>query len=359
LRKAGRKERHVKRHPTHARFVAALVAAVLVACAPSRSAAQAGVDETREQFEHGDEEIQFNKTWELPSDTTKEEAAALNARWKALGEELKSTQSEFAGTYFEGGGTRQSHLRWAPGGGFVYLYVYERFAVLDFSYGKVEVSPAAVVFTVERERRGLESAHPPSPMPRRWVAARWKLLNYLVPEKEMTDFGMYVGGFGRYNDFNGPCCEFTPFLMDKPRRAPQTSFDVPLTPAPYARLMRRPVEATIRFVGRKRVVKDYGLEGELYSQWFERASLTPVTFDAGRGRGLKPGLLLRLVGEPDGQYFKVTRVGASHSEGVVVRHVYDDGETYYDSGSGGEEPRKKFYPPVRVGTRVTSAPLTY
>lgn len=343
----------------HARLAAALAAVVLaLACAPPPAAAQSGADDVREQLAHGLEEA-GQKTWLLPGGTTKGEAATLNARWKALGEETKSPAHEFAGTYRAGGVMRESFLRWAPGGGFVYLYVYEHHAVLDFSYGKVEVTPTAVVFTAERERRGVEAGGAPRPTPRRWVAARWRTTNYLVPEKEVAGFGKYVGGFGQYNDFNGPCCEFTPFLRSAPGRDPQTSFDPPRVAAPYARLMRRPAEATIRSVGRRRVVKDYGLKGELYSRWFGRASLTPVTLDAGRGRGLKPGLLLRLVGEPGGQYLKVTRVLASRSEGVVVRDVDDDGgETFYDSVPGGGEPRKRAYPPVRAGTRVTSAPPT-
>ncbi|HEX8118887.1 MAG TPA: hypothetical protein VF521_16535 [Pyrinomonadaceae bacterium] len=346
----------MRTRPTYARLAAALAAVLFAfACA----SAQEGAADDREQFEHGFEELSREKTWPLPTGTSKAEAAALNARWKALGEELKTTTSEFAGTYHDGGEMRQSFVRWAPGGGFVYLYVYERFSVLDFSYGRVEVTPTAVVFEVERERSGAQSSVRPSPTPRRWVAARWRQLNYLVPEKEMEDFGMYVGGFGDYNDFNGPCCEFTPFMSSTPRLDPQKSFEVPRVPAPYARLMRRPVEATIKSVGRRRVVKDYGMEGKLYQQWFERASLTRVTIDVGRGRGLKPGLLLRLVGEPWGQYLKVTRVLAARSEGVVIRDVDEDGgESYYDSsGAGG--PQKKVYPPVRVGTRVTTAPQTY
>lgn len=344
---------NVRHDSAHARLLAALAAAL---CAFACAAAQG--DEGREQFEHGLEDGRA-PAWGLPSGTTREEAAALGARWKALGEELKASGSEFAGTYNEGGEMRESFLRWAPGGGFVYLYVYERYAVLDFSYGEVEVTPSAVVFKVARERLGVQSRVRPSPTPRRWVAARWRALNYLVPEERVKEFGMYVGGFGAYNDFNGPCCEFRPFLSSPPRLDPLRSFEVPRVPAPYARLMRRPVEASIKAVGRRRVVKDYGMEGELYSQWFGRASLTPVTIDAGRGRGLKPGLLLRLVGEPAAQYLKVTRVRAARSEGVVIRDVDEDGgETFYeDSGAG--EPRKKVYPPVRVGTRVTSAPPAY
>lgn len=343
---------HVRggRIAARARLRAACVAAVLVACAFARASAQTEADHLL--FDFGPPAPQ---PWHLPMETTREEAAALNARWKALGEELKSDPGEFAGTYGDGGDTRQSYLRWAPGGGFVHLFVYEHFAVLDFSYGRVEVTPTAVVFEVERAWGGAASERAPSPMPLRWVAARWRLTNYFVPENEVADFGAYVGGFDRYNDFNGPCCDFTPFLRAKPGRAPEKSFDVPKLPAPYARLMRRPVEARITSVGRGRVVKEFGLKGEIYRHLFQTAWLTPVTVGAGRASGLKPGMLLRLADEPGGQYLKVTRVRASRSEGVLIREVDDDGRaTFYDFGGGGLT--RKDFPPVRVGARVTTAP---
>ena len=334
---------------------AALFAAALLACAYSSAAAQTADADEREQFESGYEDT--NKTWHLPSGTTKKEAASLNARWKALGEELKSDACEFAGTYLSGGETRRSLLRWAPGGGFVFLYVYENFSVLDFSYGKVSVTPTAVVFNVERERKGLGGGSAQGRTPRRWVAARWRTANYLVPEGEVAEFGEYVGGFDEYNDFNGPCCEFAPFLSSAARRDALKSFEEPSLPAPYARLMRGPIEAKIKSVGRRRVVKDYGMEGEFYGQWFERASLTPVTIDAGRNRRVRRGLLFRIVGSPYGQYLKIVRVRPSSSEGVIIRSVDDDGlETFYDSEDGRSEPQKKVYPPVNVGARVTTSP---
>lgn len=335
-----------------ARLRAACVAAVLVACAFARAAAQTEADHLLFDFDPD-----LRRPWHLPVETTREESAALNARWKAIGEELKSGPGEFAGTYGDEGAMRNTYLRWAPGGGFVYLYVYEHFAVLDFSYGRVEVTPTAVVFEVERERLGAASARQPSPMPRRWVAARWRLTNYFVPEKEIAGFGTYVGGFDRYNDFNGPCCDFTPFLRAEPRRAPEKSFDVPEVPAPYARLMRRPIEARITSIGRRRVVKNFSLEGEIYGHLFQTAWLTPVTVGAGRASGLKPGMLLRLADEPGGQYLKVKRVRASRSDAVLIREVDDDDgrATFYDFGGGGVPTRKDF-PPVRVGARVTTAP---
>lgn len=339
----------------------ALLAAALVACAASRAAAQTGAAAgDGPQFEHGFTDF-YRAPWSLPTATTAVEAAELNARWKALGEELRSTESEFAGTYTAEGAMRSSYLRWAPSGGFVYLYVYEHLSVIDFSYGKVSVTPTAVFFAVERERKSGEGGvNESGRTPPRWVPARWKLLNYLVPEGRVADFGRYVAGFGVYNDFNGPCCEFAPFLTSGPKAAAQASFDDPVIPAPYARLMRRPVEATVRFVGRRRVVKSYGLEGELYSQSFGRASLTPVRIDAGRGRGARPGMLFRIVGAPQGQYLKIVRVRAAYSEGVLIRQVDEDGsETFYEFETSPDEPRQRPYPPVKVGARVTTSPAVY
>ncbi len=271
---------------------------------------------------------------------------------------------------------RESFLRWAPEGGFVFLYVYENFSVLDFSYGKVSATPSGVVFNVERELLAAVAAPPGGVVfhaggvgqgggggsaqgrtPRRWVAARWRTANYLLDEGEVAEFGEYVGGFDKYNEFNGPCCEFAPFLSSAARRDALKSFEEPAVPAPYARLMRRPIEAKIKSVGRRRVVKDYGMEGELYGQWFERASLTSVTIDAGRTQRVRRGLLFRIVGSPYGQYLKIVRVRPSSSEGVIIRSVDDDGlETFYDSEDGRREPQKKTYPPVNVGARVTTSP---
>lgn len=330
------------------------VAAFLAACAVSRAAAHPHGGAARERFEHG---FEGYEPWYLPEAVGKREAEALNSRWKALAGELKSTADEFAGDYKEFGAMRHTYLRWAPGGGFVYLYVYEHYAVLGFSYGKVTVTPSEIVFTVEREERASGRA---AGVPRRWIAARWRDSNYLIPAKDIADFGNYVGGFEEYNDFNGPCCEFAPFLSDRARRDAGKDFERPSVPRRYARFMRRPIEAAVRFVGRKRVVENFGLQGTLYGRHFDKASLTPVRIDAGRRHGVRPGLLFRLVGAPEGQYLLIRRAGPASSDGVVVKQVDDDGsETYYDFNSGAGGPERKVYPPVKVGTKVTTSPATY
>jgi hypothetical protein len=170
----------------------------------------------------------------------------------------------------------------------------------------------------------------------------------------MTNFGDYVAGFGVYNDFNGPCCEFIPFLINDAKADPRVKSERVVVPTAYEFFLKQPVEATIKYVGRRRVVKDYGSEGELYGHLHSRASLTTVRINAGQNQGVKRGMLFRLVNIPRdfAQYLKITRVGAAFSEGVVVRDVDDDGkETYYDDAQ-----QRKTFSPVVAGTKVTTSP---
>ena len=311
--------------------------------------AEAQTEQGGERWESG----VSNSSWSLP-EAPKEELDALKSRWKAIEDELKTTTNEFAGTYRDGGDMRGNVLRWAPQSGFVYAYVYEWLDVIDFSYGKVTVTPTEIIFTVEREQRTENFNNQRRTTPLRWVAARWKLNNYLIRADEMTNFGNYVAGFGAYNDFNGPCCDFIPFLVSDAKADPRLKDERAVVPKEYEFFLKQPIEAKILHVGHRRIVKDYGSEGELYGHLHLRASLTTVRINAGQHQGVKRNMLFRLVNVPrdSAQYLKITRVGAAFSEGVVVRDVDDDGkETYYDDAQ-----QKRAFLPVVAGTKVTTSP---
>ena len=304
----------------------------------------------RERFDHG---FEGYEPWYLPPDTTREDAAALKTRWQALAEEIKSTTSAAAGTYVQRGPMRSGFLRWAPGAGFVYFYVYEDFAVIEFSHGTAETTPAEIVFKVEHESLARDGPRS-GPLPRRWVAARWKRSEYLVPAERMSEFGNYAAGLAQYNDFNGPCCEFEPFLSKEGGVERGASHEQPDVPQSYRRFLPKPFEATVVSVGRRRAVREYGLEGTLYSSSLGPVTLTPLRIDVRRRRGLRPGLLFRLAGAPLGQYLKITRVGRDHSDGVVIRRINDAGrEICY----GPDSLEDVVCPPVAVGARVTTSPL--
>jgi hypothetical protein len=306
--------------------------------------------EQRGRFQHGDPDYE---SWLLPPDSTPADAAALRARWQALAKEIETTTDSSAGTYRRYGAMRAGVLRWVPNGGYVYLYVYENFSVIDFSYGRVEATDSEVVLKPEREPHRTDRYDRP-PLPRRWVVAKLEGADYFVPAGQMRDFGHYVAGLGRYNDFNGPCCEFAPFFVKEGEVPPGVDYGRPRVPHKYARLMLKPIEAQITSVAHRRKVKEYQLEGTFYGSLLVDVTLTSVAINAGREHGVRRNLLFRIQGAPVGQYLKITRVGRRHSDGVLIRNLDDAGrETCYIAGAM----EGVACPPVAVGSGVTTSPL--
>lgn len=281
--------------------------------------------------------------------------AAFKSRWTAIAEELKTTTSEFAGGYTDSA-PRRTVLWWAPESGFIYANLYEDIDVLYFSYGKVSVTVSGIILTIEREQRLEGFDEYQRTTPQRWVGAKWRREQFLIPENSLTDFANYAAGLGAYNDFNGPCCEFSrPFLVENTKPDPAVKPSRPVLPKEYEFFLKQPIEATIEYVGRPKIAESYPVKGELYYHLEEKVSLTPVRINAGKNQGVKPGLLFRLVTIPfeKGKYLKITRVGAQFSEGLVVRHVDEGGkESYYDYEA--QQPRP--HTPVVVGMRVTTSP---
>lgn len=302
-----------------------------------------------ERWENG-----VSNSWSLP-DAPKEELESLKSRWTAIEQELKHPTNEFAGTYVVGGEMRQSILRWAPDNGFVYVYVYERLDVIDFSYGRVKITPSEITFIIEREQRSKDQENQLRMTPSRWIPAKWKNRRYMIQIERIADFGNYVAGFNAYNDFNGPCCEFIPFFVLGGDDNSGGIYQKPSVPKEYEAFIKSPIEATIISVGKRRIVKDYGSEGELYGHLHLLASLTSVRIDVGRRLGVKRDMLFRLVEQPDfWQYLKVTRVGEDFSEGVVVRDLDDSGQETYLVELNPE--RRKAFPPIKIGLKVTTSP---
>lgn len=302
-----------------------------------------------ERWENG-----VSNAWSLP-DAPKEELDSLKYRWTAIEQELKHSTNKFAGTYLIGGEMRQTFLRWAPDNGFVYIYVYERLDVIDFSYGKVNITPSEVTLIIEREQRSKESENKPRITPSLWIPVKWKNSRYLIAAERIADFGKYVAGFGVYNDFNGPCCEFIPFFVKGDETVSDERYERPVLPEKYQAFIQSPIEAKIVYVGQKRVMKDYASGGELYGHLHEKVSITPVRINVGRGSGIKRNMLFRLEGQPDfWQHLKITKVRKDFSEGIIIRDLDDNGQENYLAEM---DPREiKVFPPIIVGQKVTTSP---
>lgn len=286
-----------------------------------------------------------HSSWEIG--LAKEEKEKMLQLWDAIGEDLKTERNELAGTYFKGGYEAGYFFRWSINKGYVLIPYFDEDLITDFSYGKVTfVDNSEVIFTPERELKGGRSV---GKMPRIWTA----IGHYFVPVEMLEDFGDYMAGFREFNEFNGQCCAFAPnFLAHRIDRL-EKRLDYPVPPR-YERFIKSPVKAEITFVGRKKTVANWGYQGKLYGQWIERAVLIPVRISAGRAQGVKPNMLLRLIGEPDFyQYLQIMRVQRRTALAYVVRDLSSEGkETYRDLDTGQEKP----LPPIRIGMKVTTSP---
>lgn len=321
-----------------------IVAVLLLPCLNQNVASQQ--DQYWEPTEH----------YRIEIDPHNAEVRALISRWNEIGEEIKSSKNPLAGTY-EKTGYRGWLLRWSPAKGFVYVYHSEGLSIIDFSFGKVRVTSDKILFDPEREMKET-FRETKLTTPREWIPADSTAGSYLVAAQEIKAFGNYVGGFGNKNDFIGPCCDFDPFFFSPKQMTRDPRATSLVVPAAYESFIRKPINGKIIYVGKKRFVRNYRLDGDLYYQLFTNASLTRVGLNVGSQRGVRKNQLFRLIGQPDPQYLKVTAVGKRTSSGVVIRDRNDDGsETYFKSANGTPDSREKPFPPLQAGIKVTTSPI--
>jgi hypothetical protein len=304
------------------------------------------------------------ESWWLADGFTDAEASAAAARWKAIGDELAGAKgAAWSGDYFRGGETHGTYMRWSPRAGFVIAHVDKCQAmVTGLVHGRVEATPGLVRFFPELDKhpaRGHGHGGHGAPAHREprdvlnFVPVEWRGGRMFVAEEEMPDFGDYVAGLGGYNQWvSFMFLDYTVFFSRMGEEAAGGP-PSPAVPPAYRHFLKKPVEATVTSVGRRVLRRDYHVEGENTSMTFERASLTYVTIDAGAERGVKPGMILRVVRDGDEEdSLLVLRAGRRASTAAVVREVDERGaETYYSNAESRERRRSK----VSAGWRLTTS----
>ena len=283
------------------------------------------------------------------------EVRELLDRWDRIGTETQGITAGPAGMYLKSG-YRGWLLRWAPHAGFVYVYHSEGLSIIDFSYGRVEETSSEIRFIPERNMRETFRERKLK-TPLIWVPAKSSHLKYMIPKDEMKDFSEFVAGLRNYNDFNGPCCEFDPFFVSEVGFVPGVS-EI-LVPAKYQRFLKPPTTGHIISIGKRRIVKEYGIDGISFGHLFQESSLTRITINIGRIHGLRKNMLLRFTGEQfnfPSQYIQVTSVRKQTAVALVIRSIDKlNHDSYIDYDS--ESQRRISFPPIRAGMRVTTSPI--
>jgi hypothetical protein len=290
-------------------------------------------------------------TWHLE----KEDVLKMKEQWDKIGDSLKLSSNEFAGTYFKYGYMSGYFLRWSPEAGFIYIQYFDVEHPCSFSYGKVSTNGLEVNFIPAYE--STQSSCVKHSTPKTWIPADSG--RYLIPAREAKRFGNFYAGLGEFNGFPSRWSEEHPFAY----RADKDFKYSPkfILPPKFEEFIERPIEAKIISVGNRRLSTPKGNLG--FPHQPEKVSLTPVTINVGRKNGVKNGMEFLLTEAEDNYYqtLIITRVMEKTSQGVVIREIDDKGNDAYPDDFD-ENTDKFIYKPfskLMVGMTITTSPIVY
>ena len=249
-----------------------------------------------------------------------------------------------------------SFLRWSPEKGYIYIQYFDNEHPCSFSYGKVSVKGFEVTFIPEYEKNEI---CPPPPYlhksaPLKWISALGG--KYFIPADEAERFGNFYGGFGEFNKLYWDWYDSHPFARRWGDKIEEENF---ILPKPYSKFIKKPINADITFVGQK-IIRKNNEESETQFQtalFNDYYSETPVKINAGKNLGIIKDLEFIIAsGESDSQTLKITKVGKTSSEGVVIRRINENMQEsylYYDKEK--QDSFEKEFNPLKIGQKVTTS----
>lgn len=269
----------------------------------------------------------ISEPWMFSESTSKEEINSAQQRWSEIGAENGAgVEKPWVGTYFAGSETHGSYLRWSLRNGFVLMQVDKCAAqVMGFSYGSVIFNQDRIqLLPLKTVSSTTGHGHVMAPS-LRFLPVTWRGDRYLVPEDEIADFGNYIAGLGKYNDWAGNYIEVVEFFAKLEREVAGTvdelarptasnkeerEIDLPIVPPGFERFIKRPIDITITGVGKAWVRRD----GE--NPWWDHL-IVPITVSAGQAEGVSTKMKFRMADSDE--IIIVTKAGAHSSQAIVVR----------------------------------------
>ena len=226
---------------------------------------------------------------------------AANARRDQIRAEIEALGDHpWAGEYYAGDGLgANTVILLGPTAGYVFEW-HGCLGVYDRNYGPVTEKDGRLRlgFAFPNPKEGLRAAIAPEMIPLRWGDRR-----YLIPADDVVGFCNKVhqglephpGGF---------------YLLRRGDRDKAAAGPKDLPPEFQAYLLPEPTEVTVSAVGASTTRPGWAADFKFKD--------TPLTFDAGKNRGLKVGMEF-FVREPDGSAWSVTlaNVGDDRSEAVL------------------------------------------
>lgn len=263
-----------------------------------------------------------SEPWWFPKAAAKADIKAVQDKWDEINQEnTVSTQSEWTGSYFSGGDTHGTYVRWSLVHGFVKLHIDKCAAtVMAFSYGKVVANKTQILFVPEKSfspKGHNHNAH--GVVPSKHLPVKWRGVPYLIEENEIRDFCDYLAGLGNFNrGRSGYWLESLPFLKKAYSKETGTAADPPELPRAYKRFIRRSIDAGLMEIGGRIIRRSHTWSGD--GPQYE--SVTRVRIDAGALDGVKARMSFFIIESPADELL-IRRVGPHSSWGEVIRMLDD------------------------------------
>ena len=307
-----------------------------------------GQDSEAQLDQYGRWENGVSEAWWFDDSLSKADIAILKPKWREIETESTTLNDGFAGDYFEGGETHGTYFRWAPKSGFVRVDVDKCAArVMAFAYGDV-VPQRPFLTLITRGSGSAKASHAHHPKTaQRFVLVTWRSIPYLMAERDIEAFCEYVAGLGKFNTGLQGNYDLWPYPFYTGRGTETgTADELPTVPHGYERFVKSSIDASIIAVG-ARMVRRFRVD---YDDVPHYESRLHVTIDAGRDKGVRPGMRFVALDSDQDDELVITKVGISRSSGVIVRFVEEDPRKHFSQWKDYDR-----YAPVKEGWKFSTS----
>lgn len=180
---------------------------------------------------------------------TKSDVAKAKAKYLQIAS--LTTDDEWVGTYERQTMLGSAEITWDRKNGFVYTYVYHTLANLD--YGRLISTVDSVTFVAERptaskRKRFFEEEH---------IAVKFGEKHLLVPTSRLSEFAIWaVGREVPTGQREEKIYTEEGFFWEKIEDREKTIADIPMFPARYAHLIRKPILSRVLSVVKRRIKRE-------------------------------------------------------------------------------------------------------
>lgn len=218
-----------------------------------------------------------------------------------------------------------SQLTWNTSGGYFSLSVYTCLPELrSLRYGRVEATSDSVAFVSEKSIDDLRFED-------KYIKVRWGHRRYLVNEKSLLAFtekaaGRYVEPENADDKTYQLWSDYWVTSNDENDSEPK---GVPVLPARYKHLERKPLITRISAVGIREVKEDVETRNTIYSG---PMAVYKITVQSGASTGFAPGMTL--INLKTGEEIFLQTVSKTSATGILIRSIDDNGKDHCLNDNG-------------------------